>query len=232
MPCLYKFCLFFIPGLLIASTHVSAQMMSASKLADGLSGAATLIEQKDTSNSALINDLRVQVHKLSDHLLDNSDKIDTVYLKLLNRYYIILDSIAHTDMRDPKNLMVLQDVLADFRLKNATPGAWQIAETNFKYTTPVEVVTRQLLANGQFQTVNGYRIYANPWVDRNKKPAKINFQNSTNPGSADDIPPGRYYIWATSISGKEKEYPVRIDFTDIPYAAGGKQQTIFIDITQ
>jgi hypothetical protein len=118
----------------------------------------------------------------------------------------------------------------DLKIKNDIYKDGQLV-TNFKFNMEVEVVTRRLV-NGNYVKVNGFKVYATPWLLRNRRPAKIPFANPTNPESREKLPPGKYSLWVVSEKDKTAVFPKDLtEFKRIYYQQdANKAQVFYIDV--
>ena len=219
----------FIIGLLVFSQIALSQgSPQISHLVSNFSAAIERLHKNDPNESPLVTNLQKEVDILSDHLFDSKVKPDKLYLDILQDDYRVLDSISRRDRSDTSSNKTLRVVLLDLQIKNKSLGNSQLIE-NYDFNMPVEVRTRQLV-NGVFKDISGYKIYANPWLTKQAKPAKIVFNNSTNPGTSKSLPPGLYYFWATPITDDSIVYPKLINYSQIDYKSDKSKQVIYIDV--
>ena len=190
---------------------------------------STIEKLKNNSNFTKIEktQLTSSVENLHSILLNSQQEPDSMYLDVIESDLESLIALEQMKNRKSSFDFEIQEIIADLLLKTKLESG-QLAE-EYSYKVSVEVITRKF-ENNQEQKVNGYRIYSNPWIRQKKLPAKFVFTNATNPGSIEKLPPGKYFIWAESVSEPTKQYPVINNAIKIEYSSSGVISPIYIDI--
>lgn len=195
---------------------------------------ATNLVSKDSCFSLNKRDSLLKVNRiLSNQLMNAKSEPNDIYLKNLNEHIELLKRIK---TKNGCNTVVidslLSNIIGDLKIKSnygeTIPAKLYEGLT---FSVPVKVYTR-LWKNGKAKLVNGYKVYANPWIYKNTTPAQIKFTNSTNPYSKENIPPGQYFIWVESLTDPSKTYPLKVESVKIGFTNETEPVTIYIDIIE
>lgn len=194
--------------------------------------AVKLIVNKDSVSKPLRDSLQLVSNILINKLLNANSNPSFLYWSCLAEDVEIMKKLKFSNSSEKiHSEKQLRFIVEDFKLKSLFAHYSKAQLTSLMiFEMPVKVITRKLV-HGKFILINGYKVYANPWIISDKKPAKIKFTNSTNPSSSQIIPLGRYRFWVESVTVPLKIHPSNADdFVDIGTDYKLKEQIIYIDV--